>query len=77
MKLGVLCVAEIMPMTVGKARQFLGGIDDYRIVRDVAEEIMGSIIQQARKSERRIILNTYPNAQPLPGRLQRLFNAGR
>ena len=64
-------------MTVGKARQFVGGIDDYRIVRDVAEEIMGSIIQQATKSERRIILNTSPNVQRLPVQLQRLFSAER
>ena len=64
-------------MTVGKAQQFVGDIDDYRIVRGVAEEIMGSIIHQARRSERRIMLNTYPNAKPVSGRLQRLFNAGR
>jgi 1-acyl-sn-glycerol-3-phosphate acyltransferase len=43
-------------MTIGKARHYVGGIDDYRFVRDVAEKIMGNIIQQAKKSERRINL---------------------
>jgi 1-acyl-sn-glycerol-3-phosphate acyltransferase len=43
-------------MTIGRARYYAGDIDDYRFVRDVAEEIMGDIIQQAKKSERRINL---------------------
>jgi 1-acyl-sn-glycerol-3-phosphate acyltransferase len=43
-------------MTIGKARRYVGDIDDYRFVRDVAEEIMGDVIQQAKKSEGRINL---------------------
>jgi 1-acyl-sn-glycerol-3-phosphate acyltransferase len=44
-------------MTVGKAQHYVGGIDDHRFVRTVAEEIMGGIIRQARKSEQRIHLS--------------------
>lgn len=60
-------------MTVGKARHYVGGVDDYRFVRDVAEEIMGSIIRQARKSEQRIFLNQLRQTISNPSRLDRNF----
>lgn len=56
-------------MTVGKALHYFGGIDDYRYVRNVAEDIMGSIVQQAKKSEHRILLNQSSNQVYSFGRL--------
>ena len=60
-------------MTVGKARHYVGGIDDYRFVCDVAEEIMGCIIQQAKKSERRIRLSQSRQMALGFGRLNRII----
>jgi len=56
-KTGRIVYRGTYAMTIGKARHFIGGIDDYRFVRDAAEEIMGCIIQQAGKSEQRIRLS--------------------
>jgi len=42
-------------MTVGKPLLFSGSIDDFPYVRNVSEEIMESIVRQAKKSEGRIL----------------------
>jgi len=45
-------------MTVGKPMQFSGDVEDYSLVRNIAEQIMQSIIQEAKKSECRMELIT-------------------
>ena len=60
-------------MTVGEARHYIGGIDDHRFVRVVAEEIMGCIIQQATKSEQRIKLSQSRQYGWAIGRLSRIL----
>jgi 1-acyl-sn-glycerol-3-phosphate acyltransferase len=49
-------------MTVGNPILFSGSVEDFGYVRYVADEIMESIIQQARKSEVRILEN--PSQRP-------------
>lgn len=60
-------------MTVGKAQYFAGSIDDYGFVRDIAEEIMGRIIQQVRMSEQRIMLMQSRQTSSSLGRVDRIF----
>ncbi|MBG0787342.1 MAG: 1-acyl-sn-glycerol-3-phosphate acyltransferase [Anaerolineaceae bacterium] len=60
-------------MTVGKARHYVGGVDDHRFVRDVAEEIMGCLIRQARKSEQRIKLAQSQQTWSSYSHLYRIF----
>ncbi len=60
-------------MTVGKPIRFSGNIEDYPYVRNVAEEIMGNIIQQAHKSERRILASQPRHQEQGNGRFQRVF----
>ena len=60
-------------MTIGKGRQYVGGIDDHGFVRHVAEEIMGLISQQAKRSEQRIRLNQTQQILPNYGLPYRSF----
>jgi 1-acyl-sn-glycerol-3-phosphate acyltransferase len=60
-------------MTVGKPMQFSGDVEDHSLVRNIAEQIMQNIIQQAKKSESRMELNPVRKNMSIYGGFQQFL----